>query len=98
VTSDRLVSITTDIASHSAIHQMSMTDSMMKMRQVTEGLPVPAHGAVMLEPGSYHLMFDDLKRPLKGGDHFSATLVFEKAGKMDVTFEVQGIGSGAPKD
>jgi Copper chaperone PCu(A)C len=63
VTSDRLVSITTDIASHSAIHQMSMTDSMMKMRQVTEGLPVPANGAVMLEPGSYHLMFNDLKRP-----------------------------------
>jgi periplasmic copper chaperone A len=63
VTSDRLVSITTDIASHSAIHQMSMTDSMMKMRQITEGLPVPANSAVMLEPGSYHLMFNDLKRP-----------------------------------
>ena len=97
-TPDRLVSITTDIASHSAIHEMSMTDSMMKMRQVTEGLPVPANSAVMLEPGSYHLMFNDLKRPLKQGEHFSATLVFEKAGKMDVTFEVQGIGAGAPKD
>src|SRR6476659_8835181 len=98
VTSDRLVSITTDIATHSAIHQMSMTDSMMKMRQVTEGLPVPANSAVMLEPGSYHVMFNDLKRPLKQGKHFSATFFFEKAGKMDVTFEVQGIGAGAPKD
>src|SRR6476659_7144481 len=97
-TPDRLVSITTDIASHSAIHQMSMTESMMKMHQVTEGLPVPANGAVMLEPGSYQLMFSDLKRPLKEGKHFSATLVFEKAGKMDVTFEVQGLGAGAPKD
>jgi periplasmic copper chaperone A len=46
------ISITTDIASHSAIHEMSMTDSVMKMRQVTEGLPVPANGgAVMLKPG-----------------------------------------------
>ena len=97
-TPDRLVSITTDIASHSAIHQMSMTESMMKMHQVTEGLPVPANGAVTLEPGSYHLMFNDLKRPLKEGKHFSATLIFEKAGKMDVTFEVQGLGAGAPKD
>jgi len=77
---------------------MSMTDSMMKMRQVTEGLPVPANGAVTLEPGSYHLMFNDLKRPLKEGEHFSATLTFEKAGKMDVTFEVQGLGAGAPKE
>jgi len=54
--------------------------------------------AVMLEPGSYHVMFNDLKRPLKQGKHFSATFFFEKAGKMDVTFEVQGIGAGAPKD
>jgi periplasmic copper chaperone A len=97
-TPDRLISITTDIASHSTIHQMSMTDSMMKMRQVTEGLPVQANGAVVLEPGSYHLMFNDLKRPLRQGEHFSATLVFEKAGKVDVTFEVQGLGAGAPKD
>jgi copper(I)-binding protein len=95
-TPDRLVSITTDIASRSDIHQMSMTDSMMKMRQLTEGLPVPANSTVELEPGSYHLMFNDLKRPLKEGDHFSATLVFEKAGKMDVTFEVQRLGAGAP--
>ena len=97
-TPDRLLSITTDVASHSAIHQMSMTDSMMKMRQVTEGLPVPANGAVMLEPGSYHFMFNDLRRPLQQGEHFSATLVFEKAGKMDVTFEVQGLGASTPKD
>ena len=87
-----------DHARHSAIHQMSMIDSMMKMRQVTERLPVPENGAVMLEPGSYHLMFNDLKRPLQQGEHFSATLVFEKAGKIDVTFEVQGLGAGAPKD
>jgi copper(I)-binding protein len=69
---------------------------MMKMRQLTEGLPVPANSTVVLEPGSYHLMFNDLKRPLKEGDHFSATLVFAKAGKMDVTFEVQRLGAGAP--
>ena len=97
-TPDRLVSITTDIASHSAIHQISMTDSMMKMRRVTEGLSVPANGAVMLEPGSYPLMLNDLQRPLKEAEHFSATFIFEKAGKMDVTFEVQGLGAGAPKD
>jgi len=73
---------------------MSMTDSMMKMRQFT---PVTANGAVILEPSSYHVMFSDLKRPLQQGGHFSATLFFEKAGKMDVTFEVQELGAGAPK-
>jgi periplasmic copper chaperone A len=91
-------SVTTDIAGHSEIHQMSMADNIMKMRQVTEGLPIPGNGAVAFEPSSYHLMFNDLKRPLKEGEHFPATLVFEKAGKVDVTFEVEALGAGAPKN
>ena len=37
-------------------------------------------------------MFEDLKHPLKSGERFDATLVFEKAGQMKVSFEVRGIG------
>jgi periplasmic copper chaperone A len=58
---DRLVSVTADIAGRTEIHQMSMSDGMMKMRQLTYGLPIPAQGSVTLEPASYHLMFLDLK-------------------------------------
>src|SRR6476620_186916 len=83
-------------AGRTGIHQMSISDGMMQMREVTEGLPVPAHGSVALEPGSYHLMFMDLKRPLKEGETFQGTLTFEKAGKIDVTFEVKGLGAAAP--
>src|SRR5262245_17281601 len=71
---DRLVSVTAEIAGRTGIHQMSMSDGMMQMREVTEGLPVPANGSVALEPGSYHLMFMDLKRPLKEGETFQGTL------------------------
>jgi periplasmic copper chaperone A len=35
---DRLVSVTADIAGRAGIHQMSMTDGMMKMRELTDGL------------------------------------------------------------
>ena len=68
----------------------------MQMREVTEGLPVPANGSVALKPGSYHLMFMDLKRPLEEGEAYSGNLTFEKAGSVDVTFEVQGLGATAP--
>jgi len=51
---------------------------------------------VALEPASYHLMFEDLKRPLKDGETFSATRAFEKAGEVDVTFDVKGLGAAAP--
>jgi len=56
-TPDRLVSVTADIAGSAGIHQMSMADGMMKMRELTDGLPIPAEGSVTLEPASYHLMF-----------------------------------------
>lgn len=96
-TADRLISVAAEIAGRTQIHQMSMADGIMKMRQVTDGLPVPAEGSVALEPSSYHLMLMDLKRPLKEGEEFSGTLTFEKAGTVDVTFEVEGTGAAAPK-
>jgi copper(I)-binding protein len=95
-TPDRLISATTEIAGQTEIHQMSMTDGMMKMRQITDGVPVPAHGSVALEPNSYHLMLLDLKESLKEGETFAGTLTFEEAGAVDVTFEVKGIGAAAP--
>jgi copper(I)-binding protein len=94
--SDRLVAATADIAERTEIHQMSMTDGVMKMRQVTDGVPVPAGGTVALAPSGYHLMFLDLKQPLKEGETFPGALTFEKAGAVAVTFEVRGVGAAAP--
>jgi periplasmic copper chaperone A len=93
---DRLLTATADIASHTAIHQMSMSDGMMQMRELNDGLAIPAQGSVTLEPHSYHLMFEDLKRPLKQGDTFSGILTFEKAGPVSVTFDVKGLGATSP--
>jgi copper(I)-binding protein len=94
--SDRLVSATAEIAGHTGIHQMSMKDGVMEMRELTDGLPVPANGTVKLEPNSYHLMFTGLKKPLQEGEEFAGTLTFEKAGSVEVMFEVEGIGAGSP--
>lgn len=93
---DRLLSVSSEIAGHAQIHEMSMADGVMKMREVTDGLPIPANGEVVLDPEHYHLMFTELKRPLKQGEEFSATLDFEKAGPVQATFEVEGVGAGAP--
>ncbi len=95
-TPDRLVSVTAEIAGRAGIHQMIMADGIVKMRELTDGLPIPAEGSVTLEPASYHLMFQDLKKPLTQGETFPATLNFEKAGTVSVTFEVKGLGATAP--
>jgi hypothetical protein len=95
-TPDRLVSATADIAERTGIHEMSMTDGMMKMREVPDGIAVPAGGSLALAPMGYHFMFLGLKKPLKEGDTFAGTLTFEKAGTTAVTFEVRGVGAAAP--
>lgn len=69
----------------------------MKMRELHDGLLVPAKGSVALKSGSYHLMLLDLKTPLRKGEQFSGTLTFEGAGTLDVIFEVVGMGAQSPE-
>lgn len=90
---DRLIAVSTSIAGRAEIHEMAMQGETMQMREIAEGLPIPAGETVSLEPGGYHLMFMALEHPLVEGDSFHATLIFEKAGPMDVRFTIRGKGA-----
>ncbi|MGX7745418.1 copper chaperone PCu(A)C [Rhodopseudomonas parapalustris] len=95
---DRLVSGSADIAGKVEIHEMSMDNGVMKMRPLDKGLAIEPGKTVTLMPGSYHIMLMDLKGPLKQGDKVPMTLQFEKAGKVQVTLDVEGVGAKAPGD
>lgn len=88
---DRLVAARADVADRVELHTHIMEGNLMKMREVEGGIAVPAGETVMLEPGGLHVMFMGLKAPFKEGEHFPLTLVFEKAGDIDVTVHVQGV-------
>lgn len=92
---DRLTGATTASADRVEIHEMSMTDGVMKMRPLADGLTIKPGETVELKPGGFHMMFMDIKQPLKQGETLKATLTFEKAGKLDVSFNVNAIGAGA---
>lgn len=86
---DRLVSVSADaIAARGEIHDMEMVGDVMKMRQLPDGLPIPAGATVELMPGALHLMFMELKQPLVAGDEISVRLVFEKAGEVELPMNV----------
>lgn len=97
LSAERLVSFTTDLADQPEVHEMSNEGGVMKMRPLAKGLVIPAGGTVKLEPGSYHLMLLKLKKPLTVGQRYKATLVFEKAGPVEVVFEVRAMGAGQQK-
>jgi copper(I)-binding protein len=90
---DRLVGGSTNISKRFEVHQMTMENGVMKMRPVTGGLEIKPGQTVTLDPNGYHVMFVNLKKQLMQGEHFKATLVFAKAGKVDVDFTVEGIGA-----
>jgi len=94
---DRLISAATPAAARIEIHEMAMLDGIMMMRAIEGGLVIPAGESVTLAPGGSHLMFIGLAAPFTEGQHIDAALMFEKAGKIDVSFDVGGVGARGPR-
>ncbi len=92
-TADRLVSARSTVSDKVEIHEMQMDGSVMRMRELAKGLDIPPGATVMLKPGSYHIMFMELKTPLAKDAKVPVTLVFEKAGSIDVQLNVQAMGA-----
>jgi periplasmic copper chaperone A len=90
---DRLTAASSDVASKVQIHEMSVVNGIMKMRQLTNGLPIPAGGSVTLKPGSFHVMLIGLKKPLVEGQTLPLTLTFAKAGNISITVPIKAIGA-----
>ena len=95
-TADKLVGVSGEVSDKIEVHEMSMNNGVMKMRPVDGGLTIEPGKTVKLAPNGYHLMIMDLKSPLKQGGKVPVTLEFEKAGKVAVTLDVQGIGAQGP--
>ncbi len=92
-TADRLISARSTVSDKVEIHEMQMDGSVMRMRELAKGLDIPPGATVMLKPGSYHIMFMELKAPLAKDAKVPVTLVFEKAGSIDVQLDVQAMGA-----
>lgn len=82
------------------LHESFEEGGMHKMRAI-EALEIPAGGEVVLQSGSYHVMFlgEALKSAaLKEGGEVPAALIFEKAGRVEVVFNVEKRGAAHSKD
>jgi periplasmic copper chaperone A len=90
---DRLVSGSSQIAPKFEVHEMTMENGVAKMRPLAGGLEIRPGETVELKPGSFHVMFTGLKKPLVTGEHVNATLVFEKAGAVNVEYDVRELGA-----
>ncbi|MFI9638802.1 copper chaperone PCu(A)C [Micromonospora sp. NPDC051925] len=58
------------------LHEMTMKDGKMVMRQKQGGIVIKAKSTHPLEPGGDHLMLMDLSQPVKAGEELTFTLTF----------------------
>lgn len=94
---DQLLGGSTPAAERIEIHSMSMDGGVMRMRPLPDGLPVPAHGALTLQPGGFHIMLIGLKQPLALGTRIPVTLRFRRAGAVTVELAVESVAYQAPE-
>ncbi len=86
---DQLIDVRTEASKLVQLHtHKDAGDGVMQMRHVPEGFAIPAGGMHMLQRGGDHVMMMGLTGPLDHGDVVTVTLVFEKAGEIEVEIPV----------
>lgn len=88
-TDDRLTGGSTPRAASLQVHEMKTENGMMKMAELTAGLPMPAGQAVALAPGGNHLMLIGLTAPLVAGETVPLTFQFASAPAITVQAQVR---------
>lgn len=86
----RLISAQSSVAKIVEIHEMTMDNNVMKMREIG-GVDIPSGKTIELKPGSYHVMLIYLKQQVKDGDVVPVTLIFEGKNKKKETVEVKAL-------
>lgn len=87
--------ISKKVAQKTELHTHINENGVMRMREVKDGIPLPAGATQELKRGSYHVMFFGLKKPLVAGDKFDMTLKFKHAKPKKVTVTVRPMDGGA---
>ena len=77
----RLLSVSSSVVPRVEVHEMSMDGGVMRMREV-KSIDLPKGKTVSLEPGGFHIMLMNLKKPIAVGDVIPLTLVVESGGKQ----------------
>lgn len=85
---DRLTGGSAGFAGKLEVHEMKVENDVMKMRQMKDGIEIPAGGSVELKPGGYHIMFMKLAEQLEEGESREVVLEFDRAGPVTVDFDV----------
>ena len=93
---DRLIALTSPASPKVTLHDSVKEGDVVKMRALDKGLEIKPGETVELKPEGMHVMFEGLKAPLLEAGRVQGTLVFEKAGSVDVDYSIVPMGTKDP--
>lgn len=93
---DRLVSARSPASGLVRVHEIRKEGDFLRNRELEKPLEIPPGGTVTMAPGGLHLLMMGLKEPLQKDTRVPLTLVFEKAGKINVEMTVEGMDALQP--
>ncbi|MBL8579236.1 MAG: copper chaperone PCu(A)C [Mesorhizobium sp.] len=86
---DRLVAIESAAVERVELHKSVVTDGIARMSPMENGLALPAGQTITLGENGTHAMFINPLQRYRDGEEIAATLILEKAGRVDVNFTVR---------
>jgi len=89
-TSERLLGGSTDAANAFQLHSMVMENGVAKMRELPS-VEIKPGETIAFTPGGSHTMFVNLKHPLSKSERVNGTLIFERAGKVQIEYRALGL-------
>ncbi len=94
-TAVRVIAAETPSAARTEIHETTIVDDVMRMRELEQGLEIEAGQSLTLEPGGLHIMFLEVSAPFGPGDSVPVRLILEDGGEIEVTFSVRASGDAS---
>lgn len=91
----RLISARSEISNHTELHDMTMTDGVMTMRQVPFIEVAPKQTLSMRPGGGYHVMLIGLTKTLVEGERFPVWLTFENHAEVEIDVWIEKTDQGA---
>jgi copper(I)-binding protein len=96
---DRLIGAESGIAMKVEVHESRVDENGVGTMRHVDFVEIPAGQTVNLEHGGYHIMFMGLTGPLTEGEMHKGVLIFEKAGRVEIEFQIDPpVGQGGGHD
>jgi len=90
---DRLVGASAAFAEAVELHESRIENDVVSMRELMDGVVIPAGEKLVFAPSGKHLMFVS-PEPLLEGEVRAVTLRFERAGEVEVRFSIEQPADG----